>query len=466
MKSLKNILIISFSIMALLTVLSLSLFFNFRADRLFEQYAKKQQKTQIDQMISQVNQLYDGHTGSFDQSGIEIIGYAALQNGYIIHLETKNKDIDWDVRTHHSEECKGILQHAEGVMKEKYPHFKGSYTEEVYTLKKDGTEYGVLKVGYYGPYSLSDQELELMGALNKSLLVIGGAALFGAVVLGRLIARAISKPIDSVIAVAQKIAGGEYGVKAREAGGMRETSHLIGAINEMSLALEKEERQKRQITADVAHELRTPLTNLQSHMEAMIDGIWEPTLKRLESCHAEILRLVKIVEQLQELYSLENSDRELCPMEFDFKELCDEVFHDFEIKLEKKQIHPVIEVLPGQMLYGDYYRIKQCMVNLLSNALTYTQTGGIVKVKYKAAENGWHLITIEDNGTGVPEEELSYLFERFYRVDKSRSKKTGGMGIGLSITRAIVEKHGGRIYAENREEGGLRFSIKLPDKAD
>ena len=461
-RSLKNILILSYSMIALLIVVSLSICFNIRLDQLFEAYAKEQKETQIEQMVSQISRLYDEADGTLDRNGIGVLGYAALQNGYIIHVQTMDKEIDWDMRTHRSEECKIILQHAEGNMKGRYPDFKGKYTEEIYPLQRGDTVFGTLNVGYYGPYSLSDQELELMSDLNRSLLVIGGAALLGVVILGILIARAVTRPIDSVIQVAEKIAGGEYGVQADADSRMRETHHMVMAVNEMSLALEKEEKQKRQITADVAHELRTPLTNLQSHMEAMIDGIWEPSAARLESCHAEILRLVKIVEQLQELYSLENRDQELHVMDFVFRELCDDVVHDFEIKIRNKQIALRVEAEPEAVLHGDYYRLKQCMINLLSNALAYTPDGGTIGILYQPGEDGCCSIAVENSGSGVPEGELPNLFERFYRVDKSRSKRTGGMGIGLSITRAIVEKHGGRIYAENREEGGIRFVIKLP----
>lgn len=462
-RSLKNILIISYSMTALLIILSLSLFFHIRADQLFEEYARKQQKTQIDHIISQMNQLYDKETGVFDKSGIGIIGYAALQNGYIIRLQSGNGEVDWDMRSHRSEECHMILEHAEVNMKERYPNFEGSYEEDTYTLEQDGTVFGTLNVGYYGPYSLSSQELELMGDLNKSILLIGAAALLGVMILGILIARAVTKPIDSVIAVAQKIAGGEYGARAEAVRGMRETDHMVKAVNEMSQALETEERQKKQITADVAHELRTPLTNLQSHMEAMIDGIWEPTSERLESCHGEILRLVRIVSQLQELYSLENRGLKLYRTAFCFSDLCDEIEHDFELRLKDKRMTLLREIQSGDPLYADYYRMKQCMVNLLSNAIAYTPDGGTIAIGYKTAADGRREIWVEDNGTGVPQEELPNLFERFYRVDKSRSKKTGGMGIGLSITKAIVEMHGGRIYARNREGGGARFIMILPD---
>ena len=185
--SLKGILILSYSAIALFIVVALSLFFNIKADRLFEKYAMEQQTSQIGQIRDQLNHLYDNETGLIDENGLETIGYAALQNGFIIHVQTGNKAIDWDTNTHHSEECKAVLSHAEENMKGRYPNFQGSYTEESYSLEHDGEVFGTLKVGYYGPYFLNDQEIQLISSLNHSLLVIGMAALIGAAALGILI---------------------------------------------------------------------------------------------------------------------------------------------------------------------------------------------------------------------------------------------------------------------------------------
>ena len=214
----------------------------------------------------------------------------------------------------------------------------------------------------------------------------------------------------------------------------------------------------------MAHELRTPLTNLQTHMEAMIDGVWETTAARLESCHAEILRLVGIVEQLQELYLLENKEQAPDKRRFDFRELCMEVFDGFEIKAKEKNIRLLMAMPPKTPIYADYYRLKQCMINLISNALAYTPGGGHIAVEYRMRE-GHVEIKVRDDGPGIPEEDISHLFERFYRVDKSRSKKTGGMGIGLAITKAIVKMHGGEISAENQNGQGAVFTINLPYQA-
>lgn len=460
-RSLKNTLILSYSVIAVLIILTLSLFFNIRADKAFEQYARKQKKNQVAQLVDQINQLYNEETGLYILEGLESIGYAALQNGIIIHVQTTDKEIDWDMQNHRAEECKYALQHAESNMHRKYPNFKGNYMEEQYVLERDGIVTGTLTVGYYGPYSLGDAELELMGDLNRSLFFIGGIALFGVVALGYLIARTVSNPITSVINVARRIAGGEYGVQAVGQSSVVETSDLIETINEMSMELKEKEKQKQQITSDVAHELRTPLTNLQSHMEAMIDGVWETTEDHLESCHAEILRLVGIVEQLQELYSLESGKQSLDKIKFQFRNLCGEVFTDFKVKANEKNIKLIMAMPFETPVYADFYKLKQCMVNLISNGLTYTPEAGEIKVEYLVIKSGV-VIKVKDNGAGIPAEDIPHLFDRFYRVDKSRNKKTGGMGIGLSITKAIVENHGGSIQVESQAGQGSVFTIILP----
>ncbi len=459
--TLKNTLIVSYSAIALLLVFGLSFILNITADDIFEQYARKQQRNQIQQVMAEIDQLYNSETGMYDKKGIEIIGYAALQNGLIIHVQSTNKEVDWDAKGHRAEECNMLLQHADNVMHRKYPNFNGSYLEETYTLKNEGTVTGTLKIGYYGPYSLNDQEIGLMKDLNSSLLMIGGAAIFLVIILGFLIAWIVTKPITSVIHLAQRIAGGEYGAQAITHSPVVETNKLVESINDMSKVLEMEEKQKRQITSDVAHELRTPLTNLQSHMEAMIDGVWEATGSRLESCHSEILRLVRIVDQLKELYDLENRKQILDKTLFEFKDMSQDICRDFEIKANEKEINLLMIVPDQSPVYADYYRLKQCMVNLLSNALAYTPKGGTITVEYKNEGKQIHIV-VSDNGIGFPKEDLPYLFDRFYRVDKSRSKKTGGMGIGLSITKAIVENHEGKIYAENGNEKGAIFTIVLP----
>lgn len=461
MHTLKSKIIVTFTSVSLLIIVSLSILFNFSIDNIFKQYAFEQQKKQIEEIIIQVNEQYLEGTGLYDIDGLEVIGNAALQNGIIVHVQTINKEIDWDISRHKAEECKIVLQHAERNMHSRYPNFQGSYTEKRYDLTYNDNVTGYLTVGYYGPYSLDDNELMLINTLNRSLIGLGVIFLFIAIVLGVLITKNITTPITSVIQTSKKIAAGDYGTQTQESPNTKETAELIASVNAMSLALEKKEQQKKYITADVAHELRTPLNNLQSQMEAMIDKVWEPTTERLQSCYDEILRLIRIVLQLQELNRLESNFLQLEKSKFDFSELCESILYNFEIKAKQKDIRLINQLPAPAPVYGDLQCLKQCMVNLMSNAIKYTGREGTVIIRYQQVNNRI-LLQIQDTGEGIPNEDLPYLFERFYRVDISRSQKTGGMGIGLSITKAIVEAHGGTISVESHVNIGSTFTISLP----
>lgn len=463
MNSIRRNLIITYSVISVTIIAILAFFLNFSMNIIFEEYAKKQQTDRIESVRKQIIELYNSDTGEFDVAGIEIIGNAALQNGLILHIQAVNKEIDWDINTHKKQECQMMLEHADQNMQSKYPNFRGGYMEDKYELSVDGEMIGYITIGYYGPYSLDDNELDMLNRINKKLIGIGGASLIMAVILGIVMSRKITAPISSAITVAGKIAEGEYGVQSKVKSKNAETNSLIHAINEMSSMLEMDEKQKRQITSDVAHELRTPLTNLQGNLEAMLDGIWEPDRERLMSCHEEIVRLTVIVKQMQELYSLENRREELEYEEISFSELCKSLSIDFAGRLQEKQMRFTCMTKKDDTIWGDKYRIQQCMINLLANAIQYSDKGSEIYISFQE-DNQDTIIKITDHGMGIPEEELPHLFERFYRVDKSRNKKTGGMGIGLSITKAIVERHNGKISVESILGKGTTFTMTFPLK--
>ena len=464
MNTLRGRLTISYTAISLVIVASLSLLFNLFADGFFEQYAISQQKKQITEIINQVNQQYVPATGLYDVDGLGAIASAALLNGMMIHVRTPDSAIDWDVRTHKATECQVILKHLEENMHSQYPNFQGGYRENTYDLKTGETLNGYLTIGYYGPYALGDNELKLLQLLNRTLVLLGVVFSGVAILLGLIMAKRIAAPIISAMATSKKIAEGSFGSIATAAPTTREMADLIDSINEMSRALATKDQQKRQLTADVAHELRTPLNNLQGHVEAMIDQVLEPTTERLENCHAEILRLARIVDRLQELDILENGRTQLEMSRFDFKELCVSLFTDFEVSAREKGVALRWKGPSEAIVYGDINRIKQCMMNLLSNAIEHTPGGGTVTAECETHEE-LSILRLRDSGTGIPPEDLKHIFERFYRVDKSRCRMSGGMGIGLSITKAIVEAHGGSISVESQVGAGSVFTIRLPFQA-
>ena len=189
MKTIKSKLILTYSLISIAVICSIAVAFIFNMEREFENYAKRQQEQRISNIVNELQDLYDAETGSFSQEQVEVIGNAAMQNGVFIHLETKGGEMDWDIQTHKSEECQLVLEHAESNMRSRYFNFQGKYQEEIYTLSYENKSVGKLTVGYYGPYSFSDEELRLMNNLNICFVVIGGVFVVIAIIMGGIMAR-------------------------------------------------------------------------------------------------------------------------------------------------------------------------------------------------------------------------------------------------------------------------------------
>ena len=224
--------------------------------------------------------------------------------------------------------------------------------------------------------------------------------------------------------------------------------------------LDKQEKLRRRLTADVAHELRTPLATLQSHMEAMIDGVWEPDTARLTSCHEEIMRISRMVGDLEKLSKYESENLILHREAFDLSELVQHIIKNFETEFMSKHVSLDFkgEVSP---VFADSDKISQVIVNLLSNALKYSPAGKTVQI-IVAHDKNWTVLKIKDTGIGISSEDLPHIFERFYRADKSRNRESGGSGVGLAIVKAIVDAHGGKISVSSVMNEGTEFTVSLP----
>jgi signal transduction histidine kinase len=273
-------------------------------------------------------------------------------------------------------------------------------------------------------------------------------------------AKRLTRPIASVIDTAGRIAKGDLGSRITERSSTLEIAELTDSVNSMAQELSDQELLRKRLTADVAHELRTPLATLQSHMEAMIDGIWEPEQDRLVSCHEEILRLTKLVGELETLSRYEGENLMLHKERFELSELIKRILLNFENDFKTKG---VFLEFGGDEVWVDADRdkISQVMVNLISNALKYTPEGGQVHVQTGETQSE-AIVTVSDTGIGIPESDLPYIFERFYRTDKSRSRATGGSGIGLTIAKSIIDAHSGNISVDSKVNLGSTFTVSLP----
>ncbi|MNT17843.1 Signal transduction histidine-protein kinase BaeS [compost metagenome] len=232
---------------------------------------------------------------------------------------------------------------------------------------------------------------------------------------------------------------------------------MISTVNNLANILENQENLRNRLTSDVAHELRTPLTIVRTHLEAMIDGVWEITNERLISCNNELKRITLIVEDLEKIAEIENII--LNKTKFNINDLIIDITNTFETELMNKQI-VLKKDLKASNIVADKDKIGQVIINLISNAIKYSKNNSIINIR-TLEENNKTIIEISDNGIGISEDDLPYIFDRFYRVDKSRNRSTGGSGIGLSIAKTILDAHNSEIIVKSEFGVGSDFIIKI-----
>jgi signal transduction histidine kinase len=295
--------------------------------------------------------------------------------------------------------------------------------------------------------------------IQSTLLTVFGSIIL-AIIVSLYITKRITAPLIEMRKVAEQMTQGN--LQSRVAiRGKDELAELGQALNHLTEELEKQEALRKNLTSDIAHELRTPLATLKSHMEAFKDGIWKPTPDRIDSCYEEIERLIHLVSDLEQLTRLESPGFTLEQSEEDLADIARQGVRSMQAAFVQKGVDLQVHANDGVRVRVDRKRVIQILVNLLSNALKFTDSGGKVMVRVKEETNGGMLI-VSDNGAGIPSSEIPKVFERFYRVDKSRNRKLGGSGIGLTIVKKLVEAHEGKIWIESEEGKGTTVSILFP----
>ncbi len=457
--SLRTKLSLSYILVAFFCVSLISVFTNVFLDRQFREYVKQNQKQKNKEVVASISQQYQ-ESGKWSIDMVEAIGVSALENGLIIKVKDASGKIIWDATVHNNGMCQRIIEHMSQNMSKRYPYVKGTYRELPYPINYKLNKVGTVEIGSYGPFYFNDNDLAFISTLNKMLIGAGVFSLFFALILGGIMAKRLSSPISRVIRTAKMISKGYFKDRISEKSSTSEICQLTATVNDLAENMEKQEVLRKRLTADVAHELRTPLATLQSYMEAMIDGIWKPDVDRIKSCHEEIIRISKMVGDLERLAKFEGENLALTRTEFDIWELMQRIIQNFEGEYKSKGLEIKFNG-KREFVLADKDKISQVIINLISNALKYTPKGGTVEVSVKGAEDITE-ISVRDNGIGIPEEDLPFIFERFYRADKSRNRMTGGSGIGLTIAKAIVEAHKGKIDVLSKLNEGTEFIVSLP----
>ena len=280
--------------------------------------------------------------------------------------------------------------------------------------------------------------------------------------LGYLVAGRLSRPVIRAIDRTKSIAKGEYNSDGKSPPvGIRELDALTKGVEDLGRSLAAQEKLRRRLMVDVAHELRTPLTVTRTQIEAIADGILEPTPERLTLCVNEMQRLADLIGNIDSLTRLEGEVISLNTESTDMREFLVPVIESFRPVFTKSGITLSETLETGCVCKIDRDNFRHVIDNLLSNALRYTDAGG--RVEARLSREGRNItISVSDTGIGISEKDLPNIFERFYRADESRARVTGGSGVGLAIVKASVEAIGGDITVNSLKGKGSTFTISLP----
>lgn len=308
---------------------------------------------------------------------------------------------------------------------------------------------------------MGQSENSFLADMRRSLGIAGAVTVAVALGLAAVMARQITRPLRRLAAATADIAGGKLDTRI-ERPGSDEVGQLGRAFNDMTAALQRQEEVRQSMMADIAHELRNPLFVLRGNLEAIQDGLLEPTPQQVAVLHDQSLALSRLVDDLRTLSLASAGHLELRLRAADLGELAQSVASELEAVAREREVSLTVKAdreLPPVTVDRD--RIGQALRNLLDNALRYTPRNGRIDVGV-SRQNRDAIVSVADTGSGIAPQDLPHVFDRFYRADGSRSRATGGSGLGLAIVKQLVEAHGGRVWAESVPDKGSVFAFSLP----
>src|SRR5580692_3627068 len=305
---------------------------------------------------------------------------------------------------------------------------------------------------------LGSADRALKAALLRAIAGAAGLAALAAMLTGLAVARRITRPVEKIIAVTRSMGRGQRAARVGPVAGPGELRELGAAFDQMADTMDRQEQLRRDLVADVAHELRTPVAVLQAGHEALLDGLAEPTPDQLASLRDEVLRLARMVADLQDLAAADAAGLHLSRLPCDIAALAATAADSLAGQFEAAGITMTRELSPAE-IYGDPRRLHQVITNLLTNALKFTPIGGRVTIT-TGADGTRAVLTVTDTGPGIPADELPRIFDRFWRG--RQAAQTSGSGIGLAVAAELTLAHGGRLSATSPPGQGTQMTLTLP----
>lgn len=453
----------------------------------FDHYVAASIETRIEDLARTMTSARYGD-GTWNLTAVERYGLSALEDGFLLTLIASDGSIIWDARTHNAGLCATMISSMATRMAGLGRNDPGSYNERTVHLIPSPASHGLndrylvdgasLVIGYWGPVYYRDADLNFIAALNRGLFVAGAVVVVVAALAGFASAAGLAAPVHSAALVARAVAAGDYSPRVMDSG-ILELDELGSSLGNMAKTLADQEELRKRLVIDASHEIRTPLASLRARLEGLIDGVLPCNATTISACLADVGRLTDLARSLEGLSATDIAACEPLYTTLDLVNLVKETIDNFSSHATAAGLVFDLACTTTLLVKSDRVLLMQVLENLVSNAIRYgvplgqtgespthttTPTPSRATVRIELEMEGTEaVLSVTDRGSGIDPHHLERIFERFYRVDPSRSRSTGGFGVGLAIARAAAQACGGKVTAFSQGPGqGSRFEFRLP----
>lgn len=449
----------AFALTAAMTVLILVTVLAVAWDNQFQNYTHANIKRIAEDTAASLAETYNFHGGWSIEANSQLIYTSSITNGLGFQLLDDNGvplfDNTWVSKSEGNPPA--VLGHT-GLTPSR------SSMESAPVIDRMGNQVGTVRVWAFGSEQfLTQNDIAFRANSYRAIFIAAVVAVMLALILGFLFSRGLVNPVRKVAATAEKIKNGDLSARTKLVGN-DEISQLGEIFDAMANSLEKDRELERRLTTDVAHELRTPLMAILATVEAIQDGVFPADEERLATIGAETRRLSRLVDALLQLSRLESGATKFDYRPHNIVELTKSIATAHEAMVSEAGMSLEYYNETGKeelMVELDGDRIRQAVINLLSNAIRYTDTGGSICVRLKADRRDV-FITVQDSGIGISSEDIDRVFSRFWRAEESRNRAQGGLGVGLAVTKEVIDRHRGYIRVESELGVGTSFTIVIP----
>lgn len=428
----------------------------------FSDYVLERQESELEEYSTELEIIYqENDTWEGQSQELQILGRNALRRTILLKIYDEEEQLLWSPSPDEAEEANVRVHNHLLDMENAMENTESDRSQTQIPLYNNGSEQiGTVEIQFGGPFAYTQHEALFISDMRSILIWVAFISLLISLFFAIIVAKKLSAPIVAINNFTGDIKKGHYSRLSLDESGVGEIDDLKNSVNELSQQLQLQQVIRNRLSSDIAHEIRTPLTTLKGNIEAMIDGVWEVSEERLYRCYEEINRITRLISEIDRINEIESQESLLQKSSFDLKELSEQIVDNFQALLMDSKLDCSIRG-DSVIVFADQDKMHQVITNLLFNAIKFTPTGGKIDI-YVSQSKDIISFQIVDNGKGIPPDELSQIFERFYMTEPSRNSQFGGQGIGLSIVKSIVHAHLGTISVDSIYGKGTSFTIELP----